>query len=161
MITIHTPCLSQLFEQLDDKTRVPVGENEGYINASYIRMKVGTEELFYISAQGPLPGTQDNFWQMVWENKSDVIAMMTQEVERGRVKCHKYWPEKLDVPKETSRYHLHLDNYQMLGYFHIKVIKMVEKEVRSMYLMEMFLLYSFQFKSHLLNVTVRLCFQHP
>ncbi|KTF81118.1 hypothetical protein cypCar_00017810 [Cyprinus carpio] len=111
-----------------DKTRVPVGENEGYINASYIRMKVGTKELFYISAQGPLPGTQDNFWQMVWENKSDVIAMMTQEVERGRVKCHKYWPEKLDVPKETSRYQLHLDNYQMLGYFHIKVIKMVEKE---------------------------------
>lgn len=99
-------------------------------------MKVGTEELFYISAQGPLPGTQDNFWQMVWENKSDVIAMMTQEVERGRVKCHKYWPEKLDVPKETSRYQLFLDNYQMLGYFHIKVIKMVEKEVRSMYLME-------------------------
>uniref|UniRef100_A0A8C1UM35 Protein tyrosine phosphatase non-receptor type 20 n=1 Tax=Cyprinus carpio TaxID=7962 RepID=A0A8C1UM35_CYPCA len=111
-----------------DKTRVPVGENEGYINASYIRMKVGTEQLFYISAQGPLPGTQDNFWQMVWENKSDVIAMMTREVERGRVKCHKYWPEKLDVPKETSRYQLHLDNYQMLGYFHIKVIKMVEKE---------------------------------
>uniref|UniRef100_A0A8C1S4S6 Tyrosine-protein phosphatase domain-containing protein n=1 Tax=Cyprinus carpio TaxID=7962 RepID=A0A8C1S4S6_CYPCA len=71
-----------------DKTRVPVGENEGYINASYIRMKVGTEQLFYISAQGPLPGTQDNFWQMVWENKSDVIAMMTREVERGRVKCH-------------------------------------------------------------------------
>ncbi|XP_048061212.1 tyrosine-protein phosphatase non-receptor type 13 isoform X1 [Megalobrama amblycephala] len=111
-----------------DKTRVSVGEDEGYINASYIRMKVGTEELFYISAQGPLPGTQDNFWQMVWENKSDVIAMMTQEVERGRVKCHKYWPEKLDVPKETSRYQLFLDNYQMLGYFHIKVIKMVEKE---------------------------------
>ncbi|KAG1950408.1 tyrosine-protein phosphatase non-receptor type 13 [Pimephales promelas] len=111
-----------------DKTRVPVGENGGYINASYICMKVGTEELFYISAQGPLPGTQDNFWQMVWENKSDVIAMMTQEVERGRVKCHKYWPEKLDVPKETSRYQLFLDNYQMLGYFHIKVIKMVEKE---------------------------------
>lgn len=138
MIAIYKPCLSQLLS--DDKTRVPVGENEGYINASYIRMKVGTEELFYISAQGPLPGTQDNFWQMVWENKSDVIAMMTQEVERGRVKCHKYWPEKLDVPKETSRYQLHLDNYQMLGYFHIKVIKMVEKEVRSMYLMEIFLL---------------------
>ncbi|XP_073776240.1 FERM and PDZ domain-containing protein 2 isoform X4 [Danio rerio] len=111
-----------------DKTRVPVGEDEGYINASYIRMKVGSEELFFISAQGPLPGTQDSFWQMVWENRSDVIAMMTREVERGRVKCHKYWPEKLDVPKETSRYQLFLDNYQMLGYFHIKVIKMVEKK---------------------------------
>ncbi|XP_055025310.2 FERM and PDZ domain-containing protein 2 isoform X1 [Misgurnus anguillicaudatus] len=111
-----------------DKTRVPVGENKDYINASYIRMKVGTEEFLYISCQGPLPATQDNFWQMVWENKSDVIAMMTQEVERGRVKCHKYWPEKLSVPKETDRYQLILDNHQMLGYFHIKIIKMVEKE---------------------------------
>uniref|UniRef100_A0A671R4R8 Protein tyrosine phosphatase non-receptor type 20 n=1 Tax=Sinocyclocheilus anshuiensis TaxID=1608454 RepID=A0A671R4R8_9TELE len=97
--------------------------NEAYINASYIRMKVGTEELLYISAQGPLPGTQDNFWQMVWENKSDVIAMMTQEVERGRVKCHKYWPEKLDVPKETSRYQLHLDNYQIGDIQFVKHLK--------------------------------------
>ncbi|KAI7805901.1 tyrosine-protein phosphatase non-receptor type 13 isoform X1 [Triplophysa rosa] len=119
-----------------DKTRVPVGENKDYINASYIRMKVGTEEFLYISSQGPLPGTQDNFWQMVWENKSDVIAMMTQEVERGRVKCHKYWPERISVPKETDRYQLILDNYQMLGYFHIKIIKMVEKESGDVHLVK-------------------------
>lgn len=116
----------------DDETRVPVGQKKDYINASYIRMKVGTEEFFYISSQGPLPNTQDCFWQMVWENKSDVIAMMTQEVERGRVKCHKYWPEKLNIPMETGCYQLILDNYQMQDYFHIKVIKMVEKEVRSL-----------------------------
>ncbi|XP_017579550.1 FERM and PDZ domain-containing protein 2 isoform X2 [Pygocentrus nattereri] len=111
-----------------DETRVPVGETQDYINASYIRMKVGTEEFFYISSQGPLPSTQDCFWQMVWENKSNVIAMMTQEVEHGRVKCHKYWPEKLNVPMETGRYQLILDNYQIQDYFHIKIIKMVEKE---------------------------------
>ncbi|MCI4376426.1 hypothetical protein PGIGA_G00188290 [Pangasianodon gigas] len=111
-----------------DKTRVPVGEKQDYINASYIRMKVGEDEFFYISSQGPLPNTQDCFWQMVWENKSDIIAMMTREVERGRIKCHKYWPEKLDVPIETSHYQLILKNYQKLDYFHIKVIKMIEKE---------------------------------
>ncbi|MCJ8730583.1 hypothetical protein PDJAM_G00186240 [Pangasius djambal] len=111
-----------------DKTRVPVGEKQDYINASYIRMKVGPDEFFYISSQGPLPNTQDCFWQMVWENKSDIIAMMTREVERGRIKCHKYWPEKCDVPTETSHYQLILKNFQKLEYFHIKVIKMVEKE---------------------------------
>ncbi|XP_026873049.2 FERM and PDZ domain-containing protein 2 [Electrophorus electricus] len=111
-----------------DKTRVPIGEKQDYINASYIRMKVGMEELVYISSQGPLPCTQDCFWQMVWENQSDVIAMMTKEVERGRVKCHKYWPEKLDTPIETCHYQLILDNYQMQDYFHIKVIRMVEKK---------------------------------
>uniref|UniRef100_A0A3B4VMX1 Protein tyrosine phosphatase non-receptor type 20 n=1 Tax=Seriola dumerili TaxID=41447 RepID=A0A3B4VMX1_SERDU len=57
---------------------------------------------------------------MIWENKSDVIAMMTQEVERGRIKCHKYWPVKLGVPLDTGRYKLHLENQQYLEYFHIK-----------------------------------------
>lgn len=95
-------------------------------------MQVGAEEFFYISCQGPLPSTVLAFWQMIWENKSDVIAMMTQEVERGRVKCHKYWPEKLAVPLDTGRYQLHLENQQYLEYFHIKVIRMVEIEVRNM-----------------------------
>uniref|UniRef100_A0A4W6C2E7 Protein tyrosine phosphatase non-receptor type 20 n=1 Tax=Lates calcarifer TaxID=8187 RepID=A0A4W6C2E7_LATCA len=117
-----------LFPPLDDKTRVAIGENQDYINASYIRMQVGSEEFFYISSQGPLPSTVLAFWQMIWENKSDVIAMMTQEVERGRIKCHKYWPEKLGVPLDTGRYLLHLVNQQHLEYFHIKVIHMVETE---------------------------------
>lgn len=115
---------------VDDKTRVPIGDKQDYINASYIRMQVGNNEFFYISCQGPLPSTVPAFWQMIWENKSDVIAMMTQEVERGRIKCHKYWPERLDVPLDTGRYKIHLENQQYLEYFQIKVIRMVETEVR-------------------------------
>ncbi|KPP67615.1 tyrosine-protein phosphatase non-receptor type 13-like [Scleropages formosus] len=112
-----------------DKTRVPVGEQQEYINASYIRMGVGPEEDFsYICSQGPLPCTQTCFWQMVWENRSDVIAMVTQEVERGRVKCHKYWPEKLHEPIDVGCYQLILDNCQIQDYFHIRIIKMVEKK---------------------------------
>ncbi|XP_039477371.1 tyrosine-protein phosphatase non-receptor type 20-like isoform X3 [Oreochromis aureus] len=111
-----------------DKTRVVVGENQDYINASYIRMQVGDEEFFYISCQGPLPSTVQTFWQMIWENRSDVVSMMTQEVERGRIKCHKYWPEKLGVPLDVGRYQLHLENQQYLEYFHIKIIRMVESE---------------------------------
>uniref|UniRef100_A0A8C4TJ03 Uncharacterized protein n=1 Tax=Erpetoichthys calabaricus TaxID=27687 RepID=A0A8C4TJ03_ERPCA len=93
------------FHDVNDETRVLVGKKQDYINASYIRMSVGTQQYYYISSQGPLPGTCDIFWQMVWENKSNVIAMMTQEVERGRVKCHKYWPDRLNEPKETNKYH--------------------------------------------------------
>ncbi|XP_068597095.1 tyrosine-protein phosphatase non-receptor type 13 [Brachionichthys hirsutus] len=111
-----------------DKTRVALGDNQDYINASYIHMHIGDEELFYISCQGPLPSTVPAFWQMIWESKSDVIAMMTQEIERGRIKCHKYWPERLGVPLDAGRYQLHLDNQQALDYFHIKVIRMVEGE---------------------------------
>ncbi|MGH0116711.1 UNVERIFIED_CONTAM: hypothetical protein FKN15_021259 [Acipenser sinensis] len=111
-----------------DKTQVPVGEDQDYINASYIKMSVGPKEYCYISSQGPLPGTTDVFWQMVWENKSDVIAMMTQEVEHGKVKCHKYWPDQQNKPMETNKYQLILDNYQIQDYFQIKIIRMIEKE---------------------------------
>ncbi|XP_061645530.1 tyrosine-protein phosphatase non-receptor type 13 isoform X2 [Phyllopteryx taeniolatus] len=111
-----------------DKTRVTLGEKHDYINASYIRMQAGVEELSYISCQGPLPSTVAAFWQMIWENKSDVIAMMTQEVERGKVKCHKYCPEKPDEPLDMGKYNVHLENQQYLEYFHIKLIRMVETE---------------------------------
>ncbi|KAM6306478.1 LOW QUALITY PROTEIN: FERM and PDZ domain-containing protein 2 [Aegotheles albertisi] len=111
-----------------DKTRVPLGEKNGYINASYIRMKVGEEEHFYIIAQGPLPSTMADFWQMVWESESDVIAMMTKEVELGQVKCHRYWPEPPHDSIDLANFHLRLDNYQSLEYFIIRTIEIINKQ---------------------------------
>lgn len=113
----------------DDKTRVPLGEKNGYINASYIRMNVGEEEHFYITTQGPLPSTMDDFWQMVWESESDVIAMMTKEVELGQVKCHRYWPESPYNSKDLSNFCLRLHNYQILEYFIIRKIEITNKQV--------------------------------
>ncbi|XP_035255841.1 tyrosine-protein phosphatase non-receptor type 20 isoform X3 [Anguilla anguilla] len=119
-----------------DSTRVPVGEAGEYINASYVRMRVGPDEFRYISAQGPLPGTLDCFWRMVWENRCHVVAMMTQEAEHGRVKCHRYWPESPREPLDTARYRLLLENFQNQDYFHIKIIKMVEKETGDTHLVK-------------------------
>ncbi|KAG7271054.1 hypothetical protein CRUP_037953, partial [Coryphaenoides rupestris] len=50
-----------------------------YINASFI--------------SGPLPGTVADFWRMVWETGTRTIAMLTQCYEKGRIRCHQYWPE--------------------------------------------------------------------
>ncbi|CAL8359112.1 unnamed protein product [Boreogadus saida] len=111
-----------------DKTRVALGEARGYINASHIRMAAGPEEFRYISCQGPLPATAGAFWRMVWESKSDAVAMMTQEVERGRVKCHRYWPGTPGQPLDEGSFRLHLVNQQSLDYFHIKVIRMEETQ---------------------------------
>uniref|UniRef100_A0A5G2R969 Tyrosine-protein phosphatase non-receptor type 13 n=1 Tax=Sus scrofa TaxID=9823 RepID=A0A5G2R969_PIG len=82
-------------KELEDATRVPLGDEGGYINASFIKIPVGREEFVYIACQGPLPTTVGDFWQMIWEQKSTVIAMMTQEVEGEKIKCQRYWPNIL------------------------------------------------------------------
>ncbi|KAG9461332.1 hypothetical protein GDO78_017227, partial [Eleutherodactylus coqui] len=61
---------------------VPTKDNPaGYINASHIKVVVGDKEWHYIATQGPLPHTFPDFWQMVWEQGINVIAMvMADEV---------------------------------------------------------------------------------
>uniref|UniRef100_A0A8C4V4W5 protein-tyrosine-phosphatase n=1 Tax=Falco tinnunculus TaxID=100819 RepID=A0A8C4V4W5_FALTI len=61
-----------------------------YINASYIPGNNFRRE--YIATQGPLPGTKDEFWKMAWEQNVHNVVMVTQCVEKGRVKCDHYWP---------------------------------------------------------------------
>ncbi|KAM5243507.1 tyrosine-protein phosphatase non-receptor type 20 [Hipposideros larvatus] len=110
-----------------DSTRVPLGENKDYINASYIRITNDGEEYFYIATQGPLPGTTDDFWQMVLENNSNVIVMITKEIEDRIVKCHHYWPISLKKPLELKNCYVFLENYQILQYFIIRIFQVVRK----------------------------------
>ncbi|XP_065807376.1 receptor-type tyrosine-protein phosphatase beta isoform X1 [Labrus bergylta] len=78
-----------------DPTRVKLSYLEDdpcsdYINASYMPGNNYRRE--YIATQGPLPGTKDDFWRMVWEHGVYNVVMVTQCVEKGRVKCDQYWP---------------------------------------------------------------------
>ncbi|CAH8548826.1 unnamed protein product [Schistosoma haematobium] len=87
-----------------DQTRVILKQGSGdYINASFVNMefpKCGVN-LRYIAAQGPLPNTYGDFWQMCWEQQVCLIVMLTAISERGRLflltisqaKCHQYWPD--------------------------------------------------------------------
>ncbi|XP_077621275.1 tyrosine-protein phosphatase non-receptor type 13 isoform X6 [Crocuta crocuta] len=106
-----------------DATRVPLGDDGGYINASFIKIPVGKEEFVYIACQGPLPTTVGDFWQMIWEQKSTVIAMMTQEVEGEKIKCQRYWPNILGKTTMVSdRLRLGLVRMQQLKGFVVRAM---------------------------------------
>uniref|UniRef100_A0A087XMM3 protein-tyrosine-phosphatase n=1 Tax=Poecilia formosa TaxID=48698 RepID=A0A087XMM3_POEFO len=77
-----------------DATRVVLKSTDDYINANYINMEIPASSLInrYIACQGPLPNTCPDFWRMTWEQGSSMVVMLTTQVERGRVKCHQYWP---------------------------------------------------------------------
>uniref|UniRef100_A0A8C5R4Q3 protein-tyrosine-phosphatase n=1 Tax=Leptobrachium leishanense TaxID=445787 RepID=A0A8C5R4Q3_9ANUR len=63
-----------------------------YINANYIR-GYGEAEKVYIATQGPTVNTVDDFWKMVWQQRSPIIVMITN-IEEVNEKCTEYWPEK-------------------------------------------------------------------
>ncbi|CAH4027088.1 unnamed protein product [Pieris brassicae] len=89
-----------------DSTRVILknGPTGDYINASFINMEIPNSDLVltYIATQGPLASTVGDFWQMVWESESSLIVMLTVLAERGRAKCHQYWPKVGTNPLKTS-----------------------------------------------------------
>uniref|UniRef100_A0A671LJN3 Phosphatidylinositol phosphatase PTPRQ-like n=1 Tax=Sinocyclocheilus anshuiensis TaxID=1608454 RepID=A0A671LJN3_9TELE len=62
-----------------------------YINASFVSGYLCPNE--FIATQGPLPSTVADFWRMIWETGTKTIIMLTQCFEKGRIRCHQYWPE--------------------------------------------------------------------
>ncbi|KAI9319786.1 protein-tyrosine phosphatase-like protein [Dichotomocladium elegans] len=110
------------FEYTRVKLRQPRDGSTGYINASFIQYTYPEENESesthvsraslqcmsgspqrsdfrrYISTQGPLPDTFADFWQMIWEQNSRVVVMLTKLQEMNKIKCHQYWPESLLKP---------------------------------------------------------------
>ena len=48
----------------------------------------------------PLPGTKEDFWYMIWQEKVSLIVMLTKLVENGKTKSDHYWP--FDQQKEEA-----------------------------------------------------------
>lgn len=109
-----------------------LGTNGGYINANHIKMSVKDEDFAYIACQGPLPTTMGDFWQMVWEQKANVVAMMTQEIEGGKVKCQRYWPDSPGTTEMVDeRLQVKLVKDQYLDHFVIRLMEVKDVTVRT------------------------------
>ena len=76
----------------------------GYINASHVLMTFGSIKQHYIAAQGPLPNTTLDFWQMVFEQHINLIVMVTNFSESGSQKCYIYLPLSSEPGKNALRF---------------------------------------------------------
>uniref|UniRef100_A0A8C2IIM6 Receptor-type tyrosine-protein phosphatase C n=1 Tax=Cyprinus carpio TaxID=7962 RepID=A0A8C2IIM6_CYPCA len=65
-----------------NRVTLSAGGEDDYINASFIEDE-----------------TVCDFWQMVWEQKSSIIVMVTRCEEGNKIKCAQYWPS---VDRETE-----------------------------------------------------------
>jgi protein-tyrosine phosphatase len=86
----------------NEKTRVILStkssEND-YINANLINAsKLFGIKYRYIAAQAPISETYNDFWRMIFEQKSKIILMLAETEEEGdeafasQSKCSRYWP---------------------------------------------------------------------
>uniref|UniRef100_A0A4W4G1L6 protein-tyrosine-phosphatase n=1 Tax=Electrophorus electricus TaxID=8005 RepID=A0A4W4G1L6_ELEEL len=62
----------------------------------------GDEGKVFIATQGCLQNTVNDFWKMVYQENTHVIVMTTKEMERGRNKCVRYWPD-IGTAKEFGK----------------------------------------------------------
>ncbi|KAJ8727200.1 hypothetical protein PYW08_015597 [Mythimna loreyi] len=86
--------------------------NPNYVNTTIPKSTEETENGIvdhvynktYIATQGCLSTTIYPFWSMIWQEDVRIIIMTTKEIERGKVKCERYWPElnKTEVFKKFS-----------------------------------------------------------
>ena len=93
--------------QILSRTKLPIPILQYYLSLSYLthnlhlnlQMEIPVSGIVnrYIAAQGPLPTTCTDFWQMVWEQQTTLVVMLTTKVERGRIKCHQYWPNNYET----------------------------------------------------------------
>ena len=69
-------------------TLVKINSGNKYINASWVHTPI---KEFFISTQGPLDTTIDDFWEMIYQYDIKVIIMLCKLEENNKIKCAKYW----------------------------------------------------------------------
>ncbi|KAJ8955806.1 hypothetical protein NQ318_005347 [Aromia moschata] len=79
-----------------DHTRVKLRKLAGveysdYINANYIDGYRTPRA--YIATQGPKVSTLNDFWRMIWQQKTKNIVMLANIYEGRKKKVERYWPE--------------------------------------------------------------------
>ena len=79
-----------------------------YIHANYV--KFPGYDRRYSCTQGPLQHTVEDFWRMVWQEKSPIVVNLTSccKQEKGQSEpkglCWQYWPLAVGNPMQCGRF---------------------------------------------------------
>uniref|UniRef100_W5MLN4 Receptor-type tyrosine-protein phosphatase C n=1 Tax=Lepisosteus oculatus TaxID=7918 RepID=W5MLN4_LEPOC len=87
-------------EDTEDSSDDDDEDSTKYINASFMDGYWGQRSL--IAAQGPLPDTIADFWQMVFQKKIKIIVMLTECTEGDKDFCSKYWHDEKKLYDEIE-----------------------------------------------------------
>jgi hypothetical protein len=79
-----------------DQTRVKLNTINGDPHSEYINANIVMgykERKKFVCAQGPMESTVYDFWRMAWEQRVEIIVMLTNVEEYNKTKCFQYWPD--------------------------------------------------------------------
>ncbi|RWS11882.1 receptor-type tyrosine-protein phosphatase kappa-like isoform X1 [Dinothrombium tinctorium] len=104
---------------LDPLPDVP---HSDYINASYVDSLLKPNA--YIASQGPMEDTINDFWRMVWKEKSYIIIMLTKVFDFIRVLCSQYWPFEANKAEVYGSIEVTLLEEDVLADFVIRTLRL-------------------------------------
>lgn len=124
----HKKCIPYDYNRVVLKT-IPDVANSDYINASHVDSYLKPNA--YIAAQGPNENTIEDFWRMVWEQRSFVIVMLTKVFDFIKVMCNQYWPVDKNKPERYGNLEVTLLFEEPLADFVIRTIKLTKIRANS------------------------------
>ena len=68
------------------QTRTSLVKVSTFMGRLFFFLLVPTYVLIVTSSSGPVPGTYQDFWRMLWQENVTTVVMLTGLVEQGRVR---------------------------------------------------------------------------
>lgn len=119
----YKKCIPYDYNRVVLKTLPNVPDSD-YINASHVDSYLKPNA--YIAAQGPNENTIEDFWRMIWEQKTFVVVMLTKVFDFIRVMCNQYWPVELNKPERYGNLEVTLLYEEPLADFVIRTIRLTK-----------------------------------